>query len=426
MTQDAAARTPPRASASRFEGTLVLHDSHRARMLRAAALAWLAGGLVGGIVLGLATRQTLGPLTLAVLVATLAGSGVLLELARRAGGDRKKRLAATADARGLELAGRRPVAARALAAGYVVPTDRTPRVCLVGQRGEVVLELGVANETEAHALLTALDLEVSTRAAEYRLAPGVLRGHRRSAVAAALLAVWGLLTALAAKALGPASLAIGLLGMLAAFAVAATPTVLRVGRDGVAIRWLRRRRFVAYAELERVEPTLEGLALVTGAGERVAVVTPPFEEGEDPARELRDAIVARIDTALAGYRARAQAAASARLERGGRATDAWVGGLQKLAGGSAEDYRLGAVTRDALWHLVEDPGVPLPTRAAAAVAAGATGEPEAGPRLRATARAVASPALRAALDGVASGADPAALGRALEAVDEEARRGQPV
>jgi len=133
-------------------------------------------------------------------------------------------------------------------------------------------------------------------------------------------------------------------------------------------------------------------------------------------REHRDAVLLRMQEALAAARARPRAPRLAELvERAGRRHEVWLADLRELRTRET-DYRTAALSRDDLWGLVEDPAAPPDARAGAAfVLQAGSAEPERA-RLRIAANATASPRLRIALDSAAEG-DEQELADALDAVD---------
>jgi hypothetical protein len=139
------------------------------------------------------------------------------------------------------------------------------------------------------------------------------------------------------------------LGLLVAL-VALLPSRVSIGSDGVSLRWLGRKRFVAFSEVDRMEAK-GGVLRIFRRDARPWLVA--FGD-----REVCEAAYARIQAAT-------QSLATARAR--GVAYSLEPSEFASLAGRESA-YRIAAVTDDALAGLVRDANVPREHRVAAAKA----------------------------------------------------------
>ncbi len=185
--------------------------------------------------------------------------------------------------------------------------------------------------------------------------------------------------------------AIGAYVLTAAVGAVAFRTASRiaVGLDGIHVGGTSRARFFAYRDMDDVRLHQGDLELVRG--DRVLLRLQLH--GEDAGR--RDAIVGRIRSGIARV---------ADVARDGAANFVRAASTQSVArstrGGT--DYRMPAVSREALWALVEGAGVDATARQAAAevITLGAAHDDR--ERLRVAAGKVADPRVRIALEELAN------------------------
>jgi hypothetical protein len=193
------------------------------------------------------------------------------------------------------------------------------------------------------------------------------------------------------------------------------PAAVVIGADGLILRGALRTRFIPFGRLASVDAGPEHLVLHltdgTSASARVRHLSAAQIE------QLR----ARLDAATAAWKAGAPGpAALARLDRNGRAPEAWRAALEALLHGP-EGYREAAVTREDLLSVLENPGAPAERRIGAALALAARPSGEDRVRIRVAAEACANPRMRIALEQVARAeVEDAAIEEALAA--EEAAR----
>ena len=285
------------------------------------------------------------------------------------------------------------------------------------------IDIEVADEEEAEALLAAMRLDAARSVAQYPMSHGTWRGSLVRA-AACVVPIF-LLPAL------------GILGglplpfFLAALFATSIATVLysinqmlrvSVGADGVRIRHLlQRARFVPFSAIEDAVTDGRDITLRLAGSEEI-VMHHPAGRGQKPLafadrHEEGRKLVERIKAQVEAHRART-AADPATFARSGRETAQWVRDVVGAADVNAS-YRSPAVPPDELWRIVEDAAAPATARAGAAVALRGALDEEGRVRLRATADACAAPRLRVALETVASGDDEEELRGALEPLEDQ-------
>jgi hypothetical protein len=203
------------------------------------------------------------------------------------------------------------------------------------------------------------------------------------------------------------------------YAVIALPLLLpqrvEVGQDGVYLRWLGKRRFVAFARIDRALSTPFGVRLVLHDDREIEIL---LSQKENASPE-RDPLLEGIEQGLAAYRAAPRADEEALLARGSRSLEEWTRAMRELGAGSAGGYRAVAIPRERLWELVESPAAEASAREGAALALHASLDDEERARLARIAAVTASPRLRIALAGVAEERDGARVRVALEAAELE-------
>lgn len=336
----------------------------------------------------------------------------------------------------------RPIArASELRGGHVVPG--APEGTLLRlERGsfEAPVELAVPDVHVGRAILEELGLDAARVAATFRVRAVSAKAFEKRTRAIYALPFVALALVVITMLFGVRALPIVLsvfLPALAAFVVALTyPTFLTVGTDGIVARRLGRERFVplssiADVELVEGEPILNDVPVVMRLiGHDGAVLEDVlvelkrhgfYQESAHAAIDARAAALAeRVLAALEVRRRGGEAAIDPRaLARGGLRTAEWLDHLRVLLDARETFRDAAAPTPDALLAIVEDPSASPEVRAAAAVAAHASGE-EARRRIRAVAEATAAPKLRIALQAAADD-DPARLEAAMDELDAPER-----
>jgi hypothetical protein len=304
-----------------------------------------------------------------------------------------------------------------LRAGFVKPGAHAPRVLLRRTLG-LPIELQAGTTDEARALLRALGLDVSQTVADFRIPSRILAKRRYGGIVAAGLAMFamGLSSMLAA----PLGVAMFMAGALTFGVLAAVPSRLRVGADGIEIRWLHTRRFLAYEQISGVvryekgwgNSRVIGLRILLRSGEEVMVPVERTNWDSDQVPLIEE----RIREGKEAVRAGDVAVDAAMLQRGDRSVRDWVAALRAIGSGANVTLRTAPVPRDRLMRIVEDSSQPAPARAAAAVALGSELDEEGRARLRLVAEATVAPKLRISIERAASARDDAEIEAALEEV----------
>jgi hypothetical protein len=346
---------------------------------------------------------------LAALASLLAG-GVSLQVWKRNLAPRRLSRAVVANAAGLRL-GERFLQRKAIKQGFLVQRGGQTLVALVQPLAPDV-ELVMKNEEEGRRFLRALGLDASQKRGRILVMSSVASSLRWAAGSVVLtLAGLALMVALACN-LGahkdPVILA-GMIAMLAWWGQLLVPTRVDVGVDGLVITWLWRKRFVAFAEVAKVERFSDssltsvkgtGVALTLRSGEivRLSAGTPKVDE------EHTDKLMALLDEAMRQFHAGVGPGVdTSAWRRGAEDLHGWVARLRGVGLGANADHRM-AVRREHLAGIARDPHRAPLERAAAAVALSGL-EQDARDELRTLGEAVAAPKLRVAFAAAAGGHD---------------------
>jgi len=325
------------------------------------------------------------------------------------------------DREGVSVDGVRVVEAAKIAKGFVQPRKNDkPTVRLFDKRGVIVFEVEVEDEEEGAELLRKLGHDAATRKARFSVLSPAMSTQGRGVLAlvgllAAMLAVVG--GGILALHLTGAPLVVAILPMFVAFAVAMRPMTVDVGADGISTRWNGRRRFISFDDVREITTPEEGaIRLMLASGKHLDLRLEGARTGRglhEQRRRRRDALLQRIREAMEAHRARiGPRELGERLARSERDKKTWLTDLRKLKDGEG-GYRAAAVREEDLWRIVEDPGAPEESRAAAALLL--RSDDGAKQRLRVAADAVASPRLRVALEAD----DDEAVDEALDAYCNE-------
>lgn len=310
---------------------------------------------------------------------------------------------------------------------HVQPRDGAPwTVRVTGSRsvlGETV-DLAMADEESADALMRALGVDPTHSIARFRVFQGVFANKTAQTVVSMMLAFGGF-NMVNMLPVGLKFPALAILGVLTLINL--TPSGVSVGPDGVLLRTALRRKFFPFSQMETAEPTEWGVAFVMKSGRRVELRTRPSKIAAKGTDETRDALLFRIKKGIAALgAAEPPADVSSLVARAGRSGEEWLRALGMVAR-SNMGYRVAAVPPEQLWRVVEDPGAEPTARAGAAMALRASLDGEGRARLRAAAANSVHPKVRVALDAVATsdGSDDDAVEEALLECDDdegEARR----
>jgi hypothetical protein len=300
----------------------------------------------------------------------------------------------------------------------LMPTDDTP-IVRVTRRGRFAAEnLIVNNGREAHDLLTALGFDASQRVAAYSL-PSL--AVVRYAWALFLMAPIGFVAMGAAarvhSAFNPVIFTMLLATMGATFLKRAS---LIVGADGLYLRWLWVREFIATKDILSVtrfetgfgRNRIHGIEVVTKAGRAVRLPVARSWGADLGVIKQRIEDVIELDRVAAHVEDGALL-----LARGERALREWIGELKAIGSGATAQFRKAAIVPEQLWRVATDTSQPAVTRAAAAVALGPTLDERGRVRLADLAKATAAPKLRVALERAAEDADDELIEEALREIE---------
>ncbi len=341
-----------------------------------------------------------------------------------------------ADERGVSFAGQLLVPRAEIKSGLLLPRPDGALVVRFRRKGlHLPVDLRVADREEGRALLRALGLDASQSVATFRLLSNAFfdAAKRRRwgmywGVGVAVFAmVIGFVARTAPHLAGVLPLGFALLTLGAAL-MAAIPTRLQVGADGLHMKWLRRQRFIAYGDVDRIDPFEDpgsgksqtaGLLVTLKGGETVRL---PVMSKRATVRDEIFLLHERISEAIETWSRGEGVAHAALVRRAGREASQWVRALRGIGAFANADARTAPVMPEKLWRIVEDPAAPADARAGAAVALGQTADEDARARLRAAASATAAPKLRFAIETAAKNEPDEALAAALAEVESEEPR----
>ncbi|RLB66137.1 MAG: hypothetical protein DRI90_00175 [Deltaproteobacteria bacterium] len=344
-----------------------------------------------------------------------------------------------ADGRGVQLDGELVLPRERAARGFMRSVaGQSPRVRIVGPHDEILLEIETPNRKAARALLRATDLDTEAVVARFTLTHHVL-GKTWMIIGlswlpmvvggAVLFGVSTVIEHLGGSDVVTMTASIATLVTLALGALLLyrwSRVQLVIGRDGLHLKSFGRRRYIAHGQIERLRrwpqkensrstgATSEGFNLMLRSGETIALRTlaQRLRHG-DP---QKDFIFREAQAALADHR-KTEGTRLSTLDRGGRTAADWVRDLRGIGGGAQAGHRSAAAPLDDLWTMLEDPRTEVEQRAASAVALAASGDANAGQRIRLLSRATANPALQRAFEAAADD-DLEQLEEAMAAIDE--------
>lgn len=318
-------------------------------------------------------------------------------------------------------------------AGFVVPRPDKRPIVRLGIKGiGPAVEIRVDNEDDGREVLRRLSLDATQATASFKLPSRIHANDRTELIPFAFIFVPMFLfvaVTLLTQTIYNGLLLFYVASTFAAIAIPAlTSTRLRIGADGIVLRWLGKERFIAYDDILAIE-SYENKAWYqrrwAGAHLRLrseeTITLPVSSVGEVGGPRVR-LVTSRLQQAHADHQRGARASAESRLVRGERAMQTWVRDLRRAGAGAAANHRIAPMPTDRLLELAEDPYADPMTRANAAIALGANTESDGiRTRLRAAAHATAAPRLRIALEKAVDVHDEAALAEALAEVEAEAK-----
>ncbi|HEX4517722.1 MAG TPA: hypothetical protein VH054_29465 [Polyangiaceae bacterium] len=281
-------------------------------------------------------------------------------------------------------------------------------------RGRREIDIEVANNVEADALVRALGLDAASTTVDVAVSvpPDPL------ASTAVLMASTGLAFYLAMIGLGGLAAITGVVGV-AIVIVGMGRATLCIGADGIVFRraW-GAARFVSHDDIVAVD--VEGAAMIVreGSGRETRVtVREQTREGDDQAR----AIARRIVQARQAHRESGVAPElTVALDRGARTTREWIAELRKLGAGAASTFRTLGVVREQLVALVESTSASAKDRVAALAALRGAMHADEEKRVRVAVDRIAAPDVRQQMVRVLDARDDEELEEQLERFGERA------
>lgn len=320
-----------------------------------------------------------------------------------------------------------------LAQGFVVPTGDTVWVRLERKSGaDKATWVRVADVAQGRALLSALGADATQSVAELgALAPVMLMSPADQALRI-IPAIFGLpllatLLGIAVGYPGAALIASMLLVLTFATSNLLRKQRVRIGSDGLSVRWRGKETFVPFSDVDAVRrlrsnqsgKTLTGVELERSDGSLVRLAT--GQEGFSEGAEW--ILYERVREAYEGHERGGDADGVAALSPGTRSRLEWLRDLRRLGSGANADARTAPVPSDELIRVAEDTAQTPLARVGAVIALAKSGDAEIKERVRIAVSATSSRPLRAAMErALDDEADEAALCEAIEAVEAKRER----
>jgi hypothetical protein len=329
----------------------------------------------------------------------------------------------------VEIEGRAPLLRGEIASAHVQPRENGSTVVRIrSHRRWKSVDIAVKDEAHGNALLEEIGHDASHAAARFSVRGGfknkVLRGIVMVLTALGFLAFnFHAFTRATTVSSGFVAL-----GVLVAFALLSNlvPTIVTIGADGVHISEIVGARFIPFAQIASIEPSVEDIHVtkfLLREGTTVELRSRPRRSSD--LDETTRAIRARLEEGLQAFRDRNDASeAMTWLARGNRTTKEWLAALRGLTGDGS--YRRSAIPEEHLWRIVEDPRADADARAGAVVALGENLDDASKQRVRRIALATAAPRVRVALDvAVSKSPDDPEVARAFEDLHADEPEGGP-
>jgi hypothetical protein len=318
-----------------------------------------------------------------------------------------------ADETGLRIDGKELVARNGIKQGLALPVGDACVVRLERSWLKGPLDLAVYDEAAGRKLLLALGLDASQTTVELRGGPGPLLLPKAERVAVSVSVVASVFTL---------SMLLGAWWWVPLFAVfhvlSNRPSKIRIGVDGVHLRWLWVSRFTPFSAVRSVwmreESSQRFVDLVRTDGTTTSIPVSKQDGEQDLAHQ-------RILQAFQAYQARQGSADTEALARGSRTPLEWLTALRGLGAGASSGLRTAHIDPDRLWTIVEDPSAAPAARAGAAAALASSASKQERSRIRIAAETIAEPRLRIAVEKAADEAtSEAELAEALAEVEQRA------
>lgn len=320
-----------------------------------------------------------------------------------------------------------------LAQGFVVPTGDAVWVRLERRSGvDKAIWIRVEDIAQGRALLSALGADATQSVAELgALAPVLLMSPTDQALRI-LPAIFGppLLATLLGIAVGyPGAALIASMLLVLTFTTSSLlqKQRVRIGSDGLSVRWRGKETFVPFSDVDAVRPlrsnqsgkTLTGVELERSDGSITRLATGQEGFGEGAEWILYE----RVREAYEGHQRGDDDDGVAALEPGARSRLEWLRDLRRVGSGANADARTAPVPSDQLIRVAEDTSQAPLARVGAVIALANSDEPELKERVRIAASATSSRALREAMEqALDDEAEESALLEAIEAL--EPKRGR--
>lgn len=279
-------------------------------------------------------------------------------------------------------------------------------------RGRLDEELVFEAEDDAHTLLKQLGYDPSQTTATYRCASLVATQYRWSlfAIVPAFILLGLVSGALHIAPLLP-------FGLLVLLPLLLAPAKITVGVDGLLVKWLWHREFIATKDIVFVKRFDTGSGKNRRRGVEIAL---PGRALQLPmySEESIGTLLQRIRDVCALAKGQTHVGEQALvLARGELGLRDWMNQLKALGSGATATLRSAAVMPEHLWRVAEDPARPAIERAAAAIAlAPSLGDADK-ERLGDLAKTTAAPKLRIALERVAEDAPDEDVEEALKELE---------
>ncbi len=324
----------------------------------------------------------------------------------------------TASEEGLAIDGTLVPRAR-LASPLVRHEDQATYVAFAGRPS---FDVEVKNNLEADALIEALALDAASVAIELKL----VRAPSPIAIFLMLVGMFGA----AAIPLALMHTPLGLALMIVIIVLAAFinrilfGTRVRIGSDGLMLRGLLARQFVAHDQI--VDATAEGARVIVrrSNGTEIRLDVPVYKNEHGKASPAANdealAIVRRLRQAQRAHREGAPVVdLSAALDRGAQTTLEWLADLRKLGEGTIATFRTVGIAREQLLDVALGTTATAKNRIAALVALRPSLREEEKVRIRVATERIAAPDLRDHMVRVLDEDDEATMAEALEAIDQQ-------
>lgn len=312
--------------------------------------------------------------------------------------------------------------------GFVLDERGTTIVRLISRkRLSLAVEFAVPTAAHGRELLMSLGLDATQTVAEMRVASRLIA----QPVGKQMAYIFGGMGVLFAGQIAFALLHVpaamgawgGFMGLLMAL-VAMRTTRLRIGGDGISMKWLGREQFFHYSTIARVDHLQKGMGTKQYVGIEFTLHTGEtvwIPAGQAKWNDAEASMMAeRVRAAIDAYRSGMASDDASILGRRSRTSSEWIRSLRRMGTGAEADLRTPPIPNEFLWRVLEDASRPRDQRVAAAIALSDNIAPNERERIRIAAGTTVSPKLRVALEQVADGqVEEPAMEEALAELEAE-------